>query len=397
VLAASVAPCAHGQADGCRGALDALNRVKEQITPRIDATTPEGRDRLRTMESSLVKGSRACREFPELWFYLRVVALRLSAERPYQQDFEYANRKLKEFVDDGKWDPAAEFDPFTMPPASHVSSPPQDLGVASAPGKAQGRKWALVVGIDRFSDPRAERLKFASKDAHDFASFLVDPQGGAFDPKHVSVLTNEDATLHAIREQMGRIRVIAGPDDMVVIYVASHGSPREVDPNGVSYILTYDSDLDNPATLYSGSLQMIDLVQQVNREFRAHNVVLILDTCYSGAALTGSEDTERSGGAPFSQAFDNLMLANGRAVLTSSRSNERSWEIGDEKIGGNGYFAHFLLQVLRETQGKDMLSHVFSSVSARVASRVRADLNVTQNPTYEFSDGASAIVLGAPE
>jgi hypothetical protein len=44
-----------------------------------------------------------------------------------------------------------------------------------------------------------------------------------------------------------------------------------------------------------------------------------------------------------------------------------------------------------------MLSHVFSSVSARVASRVRADLNVTQNPTYEFSDGASAIVLGAPE
>jgi hypothetical protein len=140
----------------------------------------------------------------------------------------------------------------------------------------------------------------------------------------------------------------------------------------------------------------------VNREFQARNVVLILDTCFSGDALTGSagQTTGDSETAPFSLAFDNLKLGSGRAVLTASRSSERSWEIRDAgKHGkqGNGYFTHYLLQVLQETHGKESLNHVFSEVSARVASRVRADLNASQNPTFEFSDEASGIVLGAPE
>jgi hypothetical protein len=63
----------------------------------------------------------------------------------------------------------------------------------------------------------------------------------------------------------------------------------------------------------------------------------------------------------------------------------------------NGYFTHYLLEVLRETHGEESLSHVFSDVSARVASRVRADLSESQNPTFEFSDEASGIVLGIPE
>jgi hypothetical protein len=53
--------------------------------------------------------------------------------------------------------------------------------------------------------------------------------------------------------------------------------------------------------------------------------------------------------------------------------------------------------VLRETQGKGSLEHLFSAVSARVAARVSADLNASQNPTFEFSDEASNIVLGTPE
>jgi hypothetical protein len=64
---------------------------------------------------------------------------------------------------------------------------------------------------------------------------------------------------------------------------------------------------------------------------------------------------------------------------------------------GNGYFTHYLLEVLRETHGEESLSHVFSDVSARVASRVRADLRESQNPTFELSDEASGIVLGIPE
>lgn len=384
------------QADGCRGALEALNRVKEQITPRLSASTKQGNERLQVMQSTLERGTRVCKEFPELWYYLAVLSERLGQDK----DAQYAREKLERFKEDGRWDPKLEFDPFTMPPVPQrapAASPPMlATALASSP---VGRKWALVVGIDEFADTRAEKLDYAVKDSKDFADFLRDPQGGRFDPKHVFYLANSDATIKGLREQLGKIRLHAKPDDLVVIYIASHGSAREMDPNGVSYIVANDTDLDNPATLYSTSLQMIDLVQVVNRDFQAKSVVLILDTCFSGDALTGGAagPAENAETAPFSVAFDNLKLGRGRAVLTASRSNERSWEMHGGGKQSNGYFTHYLLEVLRETHGEESLSHVFSDVSARVASRVRADLSESQNPTFEFSDEASGIVLGIPE
>ena len=61
---------------------------------------------------------------------------------------------------------------------------------------------------------------------------------------------------------------------------------KRQDPNGVSYVVVHDTNLDDAATLYATSLQMIDLVQQINREIKARRVVLVLDTCFSGDALT---------------------------------------------------------------------------------------------------------------
>ena len=373
-----------------------MNRVKEQITPQLSISTKNGNDRLQTMQSTLERGTRVCKEFPELWFYLAVISQKLGMDK----DAQYAREKLDRFQEEGNWDRKEEFDPFTRPPIPR--SPVADSApmlVTALASTSVGRKWALVVGIDDFADPRAEKLDYAVKDSRDFANFLKDPQGGRFDPNHVAYLANSNATIRGLREQLGKIRMHAKADDLVVIYIASHGSPREMDPNGVSYILAHDTDLDNPATLYSSSLQMIDLVQMVNREFQAGRVVLILDTCFSGDALTGGAG-RRAGDAetaPFSLAFDNLKMGHGRAVLTASRSNERSWEIQSKDKQGNGYFTHYLLEVLRETQGKGSLEHLFSAVSARVAARVSADLNASQNPTFEFSDEASNIVLGTPE
>jgi len=386
-------PMAVTQADSCRGALQALNRVKEQITPRLNASTKLGRERLMVMQSTLERGTRVCKEFPELWYYLAVVSEKAGRD----VDAKYAREKLARFEEEGRWDPKLGFDPFTMPPLPYPAPGPSTrVSSAELASAMTGRKWALVVGIDEFADPRAAKLDSAVKDATDFAEFLKDPNGGRFDPKHIFYLANRDATIKGLREQLGKIRLYAKPDDLVVIYIASHGSAREMDPNGVSYILAHDTDLDNPATLYSSSLQMIDLVQLANREFQARSVVLFLDTCFSGDALTSGADTD-SETAPFSLAFDNLKLGHGRAVLTASRSNERSWEIQNGGKQGNGYFTHYLLEVLRETHGEANLSHVFSAVSARVAARVHADLNASQNPTFEFSDEASGIVLGVPE
>src|ERR1700677_379736 len=44
-------------------------------------------------------------------------------------------------------------------------------------------KWALVIGVSKFQDPTIPQLRFAAKDAQDFANFLVKEQN--FAPDHV--------------------------------------------------------------------------------------------------------------------------------------------------------------------------------------------------------------------
>jgi uncharacterized caspase-like protein len=387
-------PCsANAQGDSCQGALNALNRVKEQITPSLSATTTAGKKRLEVMQSTLENGTHLCKDFPELWFYRMAVSQRLGLDK----DYRYSKEKVDEFNYDN------HFDPFSLPLAA---TPPPDLhAVAST---STGKKWALVVGIDKFQDTRAPQLQYAVKDSRDFVAFLEDAHGGRFDPSHVLHLENDGATLKGIKEGLGELRIKAKPDDLIVLYLSSHGSSRFVDPNGVSYIITHDTDLQDAATLYATSLQMIDLVQEINRELKAHQVVLILDTCYSGDALTspehsgsrgslliGPEEAPVSAPAPssFSAAFDNLKVGFGRAVITASRANEQSWE--SPKLQ-NGYFTHYLLEVLRESHGEDRLDHVFTQVQTRVSTRVKTELNANQNPSFEFSEHADSIVLGAP-
>jgi uncharacterized caspase-like protein len=382
---------AEAQGDRCQAALNALNRVKEQITPTLSASTTAGKARLEVMRSTLENGTHLCKDFPELWFYRMVVSQRLGLDK----DVSYSKEKVDEL------NYGNHFDPFSVPPAA---TPPPSLAAITNP--RIGKKWALVVGIDTFQDKRAPQLQFAAKDSRDFVNFLEDPRGGRFEPSHVIHLENEGATLKGIKEGLGKLRVEAKPDDLIVLYISSHGSSRYVDPNGVSYIITHDTALDDAATLYATSLQMIDLVQEVNRELKARQVVLILDTCYSGDALTnpgsrgslmvGSEDpaADAPASAAFSPAFDNLRVGYGRAVITASRADEQSWE--SPKLQ-NGYFTHYLLQVLREDHGEDTLDHVFTQVRTKVATHVKTDFNASQNPSFEFSEHADSIVLGVPE
>jgi uncharacterized caspase-like protein len=413
LLAIACAPVASAQADGCRGALSALNRVKEEITPKLSADTEFGKQRLAIMQSTLERATHVCPDFAELWYYRMAVSERLGQA----SDAAYAKKKVVEFQYEG------QFDPFKMPPAA--LSPEQATRARSSKVR---QKWALVVGIDSFQDKRLPGLRFAVKDSTDFASFLKDPNGGRFDPAHVVHLENGDATLQGIRRGLGELRVKAQPDDLVVVYVASHGSPREIDPNGVSYIATNDTNLDDAATLYATSLQMIDLVQQINREIRAQRVVLILDTCFSGDALTSLDAGVGSSGAgnssagiagngssgargfgagmaknppkdapasaAFSEAFQNLKIGYGRAVITASRANEESWESAQIK---NGYFTHYLLDILRAGHGNDNLDHVFTQVRTTVSARVKQDQGADQNPSFELSEGADSIVIGVPE
>lgn len=117
-LGAVFAPCAAPQADACRGAASALNRVKEQLSPNLPA------ERLGVMRSTLQTSSNLCKDLPELWVYQIAIEKRLGLDktRPGIKDIAYQQRKL----DESQFQP--RYDPFSIPPAAAPVAP--DLRIA---------------------------------------------------------------------------------------------------------------------------------------------------------------------------------------------------------------------------------------------------------------------------
>src|SRR5687767_14605209 len=61
-------------------------------------------------------------------------------------------------------------------------------------------RWAVVIGVStyKYAPPHAQ-LKFAHRDAEDFASLLRSRDGGGFPSANVRLLTEASATVGGIR------------------------------------------------------------------------------------------------------------------------------------------------------------------------------------------------------
>jgi len=163
---------------------------------------------------------------------------------------------------------------------------PPPRGAKSAEGTAIGDKWAVVVGIGRFADPQVPELKYSAKDARDFARFLTDPAGGRFAADHVRLLTDENATKVNIMDTLGDsfLPHAAHPDDLVVIYLSTHGSPAGADIRGVNYVIAHDTQVKK---LFATGIEMRQLLRMIKERVHTRRILLVLDTCYSGAGGDG--------------------------------------------------------------------------------------------------------------
>jgi uncharacterized caspase-like protein len=378
ILALLAAALLQGQvSDRCAPGWSMLNLLREQLTPETPTQT------LELLQIRIKRQLASCREIPDLWYYRAKLSERLNDAK----DAAYARNEAGSRASAALRD---NVNPFAK--AAPVAAPVLPSAV--------GQKYAVVVGINKFQN--APELHFAVNDAAGFAGVLEDPQVGHFRKENVATLLDADATLSGIRTAIGGVRERVKPEDLVVIYIASHGSPRTSDPNGVSYVITHDTKLDSAANLYATSLQMIDLVELLRRDVKARRVVLILDTCFSGDA-TGergvavhTSDNAAGPAAEFSIAtdrFEDKTQGAARVVISASRANEQSRE--DETLK-HGYFTYFLLEALKENGGKSTLKDVFQFVHDRTVKAVHEKFGaqVSQTPTMRNTPEGLGLVLG---
>src|SRR5580698_5716142 len=93
-----------------------------------------------------------------------------------------------------------------------------------AQSTAQGRKVALVVGINRYNHANLNipaPLEFAENDAREMTRELTN-EGYA-----VKTLTGKEATLASIREQLSKLSKQSGDGGIFLVALAGHGIQPE--------------------------------------------------------------------------------------------------------------------------------------------------------------------------
>lgn len=248
-------------------------------------------------------------------------------------------------------------------------------------------KWALIVGVSKFSNSE-NNLRFAAKDAKDFGRFLV--REANFAPDHVKVLTDDRATRLNILEELGDrwLPRVVEPDDLVVLYISSHGSPADADVVGVNYIIAHDTQSD---ALYATGIPTQDLIKMIRSRIKSDRIVLVLDACFSGAAAAPDPT-----GAFKQRSLDADEFAYGtnQLVICSSKPNETSAESPQLN---NGVFTHYLIEGLRLHGSSTKLADAFNYCRDKVLEYTTRSGH-TQTPVLasKWKEGTGLLLSALP-
>jgi len=225
--------------------------------------------------------------------------------------------------------------------------------------------WVLAVGVSNYQNP-ALNLKYADNDALVLARTIKKEEGGIFSEVFTKTLVNAMATrgniLTAMTTHLGK----AAPNDVVFIFLAAHGIKNI--QTGSYYFLPYNADTQN--LIYEG-LKWSDFDEAIKIiSQNVNKVVLVLDTCHSGAINVAMRDL-----SPGEDLAATIQASTGLFILSASKSGEISMEDSNLQLPGeskgHGAFTYALLKGLKGEANYDKNSYLsivelFSYVAAQV-------------------------------
>ena len=209
--------------------------------------------------------------------------------------------------------------------------------VVAAPPPAQPYResWAAIVGIDDYVN--WQKLEYAAHDAQGVKDMLI--QKYNFKPDHVFTLLNGQATrqniLSLLGDKLGDPTMVQH-EDRVFVFFAGHGATRRLaSGRELGYIIPVDADL----TDFEGTAISMTNFQDISEAIPAKHVLFVMDSCYSGLALT------RGGGQlPSTQNYLNeISSREARQMFTAGEADQ---QVADNGPNGHSVFTWTLLQGL---------------------------------------------------
>jgi ankyrin repeat protein len=145
-------------------------------------------------------------------------------------------------------------------------------------------QYALIIGIDRYKNREIPTLSNAVNDAKKLSQIL-ETQGFK-----VISLYNEKATKREIFKAVRDIASKTGKLDNFLFYFAGHGQGLKLNSGDrVGYLIPFDSEIDlESQNVFDFDEEAIALtqVQKYAKDIPSNHVALLLDSCFSGLAMS---------------------------------------------------------------------------------------------------------------
>jgi len=260
--------------------------------------------------------------------------------------------------------------------------------------------YAIIIGASNYNGDELD-LKYAAKDAEDFANALELTANQYLDKVDIKLLSTENAdfskwpTKLNIEWAFAEVGTKAKPSDVLVVYLAGHGV-NYGGSEGDFYFLTSEAStgkLTDPVVREQVAISSDELTELI-KTIPALKQVLILDACHSGQV---AEDLMASRtGRPSSEirALERMKDRTGMYVLAGSAADAVSYETS---IYGQGLLTYSLLfgmkgAALRENKYVDIMQ-LFQFAADKVP-ELAENIGGIQKPEIRVPYGAQSFDIG---
>jgi hypothetical protein len=173
--------------------------------------------------------------------------------------------------------------------------------------------YAVVVGVSNY-DNSDLKLKYAAKDASDFAADLERQEGGIYGKVNVKLLTNEKATRDDIVAALEWLEGEVTSRDVGMVFMAGHGV---TDTKQRFYFLPVDANMEK---LRATAVSRDDLLDTMSG--LAGKALMFIDACHSATGMVPGEQT-RGAPADITQIVNELSsVENGIVMFASSTGRQ---------------------------------------------------------------------------
>jgi len=256
----------------------------------------------------------------------------------------------------------------TTSPANQVNSFP-----------VSAKRWALVIGVDKYQDPQISPLKGSDNDARLIADALVRYAG--FPRDQVILLSTDQPTERQptrvnILRRLSNLSTAVPKDGLLLVSFAGHGMER----SGQAFLLPSDAQISDQISFLEETAISMNRVKERIKETGVSQVVVLLDACRNDPG--GRADAINPLSNAYTNAF-NFDLRNREvqafATVYATGIGQRAYEYTEKK---QGYFSWAVVEGLKggaaNDKGEVTLSQLVKYVQETVPKRLAIDLGSTK-------------------